>query len=125
MLDGINYIMTLLLPLNFAQKNTVNLIGDHNNWEVNSASFMNLSTDSTYWWKTISGLVPGQLYTYQYLVDGTIKIADPFSPLILDPNNDNYIGNLAYLIHSYPEFYQWFCNGHATGKTPYNWTPPI
>ena len=49
---------------------------------------MSLSTDSSYWWKTISGLNPGLKYTYQYLVDGVIKIADPLSPLILDPNND-------------------------------------
>ena len=57
---------------------------------------MNLSLDSSYWWKTITGLIPGQSYTYQYLVDGTIKIADPFSPLILDPNNDANIGSFNY-----------------------------
>ena len=126
MLDGINYIDDSTVTIKFfaPEKNTVNLIGDHNNWEINSASFMNLSLDSTYWWKTISGLVPGQSYTYQYLVDGIIKIADPFSPLILDPNNDNHIGNLAYPNPiTYPAH---FTNGFVTvmqpGKTPYNWT---
>ena len=84
---------------------------------------MNLSTDSTTWWKTISGLNPGQNYTYQYLVDGILKIADPYSPLILDPNNDNNIDNLTYPNPiSYPAAET---NGFVTvmqpGKTPYNW----
>ena len=124
-LDGINYINDSTVTIKFfaPEKNTVNLIGDHNNWEINSASFMNLSLDSTYWWKTISSLIPGQAYTYQFLVDGIIKVADPFSPLILDPNNDNDIGSLTYPNPiPYPANYT---NGFVTvmqpGKTPYNW----
>ena len=57
---------------------------------------MSLSIDSSYWWKTITGLNPGEKYTYQYLIDGVIKIADPLSPLILDPNNDANIGSYNY-----------------------------
>ena len=125
MLDGINYINDSTVTIKFfaPEKNTVNLVGDHNNWEINSASFMTLSTDSSTWWKTISGLIPGQNYTYQYLVDGILKIADPYSPLILDPNNDNNIDNLNYPNPiSYPSAET---NGFVTvmqpGKTPYNW----
>jgi len=125
LVDGINYINDSTVTLKFfaPEKNTVNLIGDHNNWMVNSNSFMNLSTDSLYWWKTISNLIPGQKYTYQYLVDGIIKIADPLSPLILDPNNDGNIGSLNYPNPiPYPSSKT---NGFVTvmepGKTPYNW----
>ncbi|MDA9808853.1 alpha-amylase family glycosyl hydrolase [Flavobacteriales bacterium] len=125
LVDGINYIDDSTVTLKFfaPEKNTVNLIGDHNNWMVNSNSFMNLSTDSLYWWKTISNLTPGQKYTYQYLVDGNIKIADPLSPLILDPNNDGNIGSLNYPNPiPYPSSKT---NGFVTvmepGKTPYNW----
>lgn len=125
LVDGINYIDDSTVTLKFfaPEKNTVNLIGDHNNWMVNSNSFMNLSTDSLYWWKTISNLIPGQKYTYQYLVDGIIKIADPLSPLILDPNNDGNIGSLNYPNPiPYPSSKT---NGFVTvmepGKTPYNW----
>ena len=101
----------------------VNLIGDHNNWLVNTNSFMKLSTDSLYWWQTISNLNPGQKYTYQYLVDGNIKIADPLSPLILDPNNDGIIDSFNYPNPiPYPASKT---NGFVTvmepGKTPYNW----
>ena len=126
LVDGINYINDSTVTLKFyaPEKTTVNLIGDHNNWMVNSSSFMYLSTDSSYWWKTISGLNPGGKYTYQYLVDGVIKIADPLSPLILDPNNDANIGSLNYPNPiPYPSNYT---NGFVTvmepGKTAYNWT---
>ena len=126
LVDGINYINDSTVTLKFyaPEKTTVNLIGDHNNWMVNSSSFMSLSTDSSYWWKTISGLNPGGKYTYQYLIDGVIKIADPLSPLILDPNNDANIGSFNYPNPiPYPSNYT---NGFVTvmepGKTAYNWT---
>ena len=126
LVDGINYINDSTVTLKFyaPEKTTVNLIGDHNNWTVNSSSFMSLSTDSSYWWKTISGLNPAEKYTYQYLIDGVIKIADPLSPLILDPNNDANIGSFNYPNPiPYPSNYT---NGFVTvmepGKTAYNWT---
>ena len=126
LVDGINYINDSTVTLKFyaPEKTTVNLIGDHNNWMVNSSSFMSLSTDSSYWWKTISGLNPAGKYTYQYLIDGVIKIADPLSPLILDPNNDANIGSFNYPNPiPYPSNYT---NGFVTvmepGKTAYNWT---
>ena len=126
LVDGINYINDSTVTLKFyaPEKTTVNLIGDHNNWMVNSSSFMSLSTDSSYWWKTITGLNPGEKYTYQYLIDGVIKIADPLSPLILDPNNDANIGSFNYPNPiPYPSNYT---NGFVTvmepGKTAYNWT---
>ena len=125
LVDGINYINDSTVTLKFyaPEKSTVNLIGDHNNWEVNSSSFMSLSTDSSYWWKTITNLTPGLNYTYQYLVDGVIKIADPLSTLILDPNNDGNIGSFNYPNPiPYPSSKT---NGFVSiiqpGKTPYNW----
>ena len=125
LIDGINYINDSTVTLKFyaPEKGTVNLIGDHNNWEVNSSSFMSLSTDSSYWWKTITNLTPGLNYTYQYLVDGVIKIADPLSTLILDPNNDGNIGSFNYPNPiPYPASKT---NGFVSiiqpGKTPYNW----
>lgn len=124
LVDGINYINDSTVTLKFfaPEKSTVNLIGEHNNWEVNSSSFMSLSTDSCYWWKTISNLTPGLKYTYQYLVDGTIKIADPLSPLILDPNNDANIGALNYPNPiTYPSNTNGFVTVMEPGKNPYNW----
>src|SRR5690606_30013424 len=42
-----------------------------------------------------TGLTPGQEYAFQYLVDGTLKIADPFSEKILSPD-DQYISVATY-----------------------------
>jgi len=126
LVDGINYINDSTVTLKFyaPEKTTVNLIGDHNSWMVNSSSFMSLSTDSSYWWKTISGLNPGGKYTYQYLVDGVNKIADPLSTLILDPNNDANIGSFNYPNPvPYPSNYtSGFVTVIEPGKTAYNWT---
>ena len=45
----------------------------------------------TRYWVTITGLNPGEEYAFIYLVDETIVISDPYSELILDPWNDQYI----------------------------------
>jgi glycosidase len=63
---------------------------------VGNAYEMNETPDSTRWWITLHHLVPQQQYAYQYLVDGTITIADPYTEEILDPNNDPYISSTVY-----------------------------
>ena len=40
---------------------------------------MNKTPDGNYWWLRITGLTPGTEYAFQYLVDGTLKIADPYA----------------------------------------------
>jgi 1,4-alpha-glucan branching enzyme len=103
--NGINYIndSTVTLRLYAPEKQNVYVIGDFNGWIPNANYHMNLSLDSTTWWLTIGGLTPGQRYGYQYLIDGTMKLADPLSPLVLDKNNDGSIGALTYPNpHPYP-----------------------
>ena len=94
--NGINYIndSTVVLRLFAPEKDNVYVIGDFNQWVPSANYYMNLSLDSTTWWITIGGLTPGQRYGYQYLIDGNLKLADPFSTLILDKNNDASIGAL-------------------------------
>src|SRR6185369_2414310 len=51
----------------------------------------------------ITGLTPGTEYAFQYLVDGTLKIAEPYSEKILDPGNDGFISPSTYPnLKSYP-----------------------
>ncbi|MEZ5029334.1 MAG: alpha-amylase family glycosyl hydrolase [Ferruginibacter sp.] len=57
---------------------------------------MKRTPDGNYYWLTINGLIPGTEYGYQYLVDNSIKIADPYSQKILDPDNDQYINSTTY-----------------------------
>ena len=92
------------------EKEHVYLIGDINNWEVNNDYLMNkyeVSADSVLWWLSI----PNNLSNlkFQYLVDGEIRIADPFSELILDPWNDAHISSGTY--PNLPEY--------PAGKTSY------
>ncbi|HKI79865.1 MAG TPA: alpha-amylase family glycosyl hydrolase [Ignavibacteriaceae bacterium] len=131
---GINYqtdptkvTLALFAPL----KSFAYVIGDFNDWEVNPLYFMNrdsVSADSVVWWITINGLTSQQEYAFQYLVDGNLRIADPFTHKVLDPWNDQYInssptGNVVYPnLISYPtgktsEIVSTF----QTGLPAYNW----
>ncbi len=97
-IDGINYISnsSVVLSLYAPYKKNVYVIGDFNNWVVDSSYFMKLTPDSTRWWIEIDNLTPQKEYIFQYLVDGTIRIADPYSEKISDPNNDQYIPDSTY-----------------------------
>ena len=105
MKNGINYLndSTVLLQLYAPDKNNVYVLGDFNSWQTDVNYYMNCTTDSLRRWLIIGGLTPGQKYGYQYYIDGILKIADPMSPLILDPNNDPNINALTYPNpHPYP-----------------------
>jgi 1,4-alpha-glucan branching enzyme len=102
--DGINYInnTTVTLVLRAPGKNTVQVIGDFNNWTQTTSGFMNKTADGKYFWITLTGLTAGQQYGFQYLVDNTIKIGDPYAELVLDPFNDPYINEAAINPNTYP-----------------------
>ncbi len=69
-------------------KEHVFLLSDINEFTVSQAFLMNRSADSATWWIQLDGLQSDRYYYYQYLVDGKLKIADPFSELVLDPVHD-------------------------------------
>ena len=122
---GINYTSStsIILGLYAPFKESVYVIGDFNNWKVDTSYYMKRDPDGATWWIEITGLQAGEKYAFQYLVDGSIKIADPYSELILDPNHDGFIGATVYPNpHPYPVGKT---NGIATlietDKTPYAW----
>ena len=82
---GINYIdqQTVRLVLWAPYKLYVHVIGEFNKWTPSSTSRMKRSGD--YFWIDVSGLTSGKEYPFQYLVDGSLKIADPYTEKILDP----------------------------------------
>ena len=61
--------------LHAPEKHFISLIGDFNRWDP-SADPLHYSTNGT-WWLT-RPLPPGE-HRYQYLVDGTRRLADPYS----------------------------------------------
>lgn len=114
---------TIRLKLVAPQKNHVFVLGDFNNWQPNLTYFMNKSIDGSYFWLDINGLSPNVKYGYQYLIDGNLKVADPMSELVADPNNDGFI-----TATTYPNPYT-YPTGQTTGiltqfetqTVPFNW----
>lgn len=96
--QGITYVndSTVYLALYAPGKSNVYAIGDFSNWQPNVNYFMNYDPSKAVWWIKISGLIPGKEVGYQYLVDGKLRIADPFSPIMLNEWDDGGIPSANY-----------------------------
>ncbi len=106
---GINYIdnTTVTLALFAPYKEFVYLIGDFNDWNVDNDYAMNTyqpEADSILWWITLDNLTTGIEYAFQYLVDGEIRVADPYTDKLLDQWNDDNVPPSTYPnLKSYPD----------------------
>ncbi|HYX10124.1 MAG TPA: alpha-amylase family glycosyl hydrolase, partial [Bacteroidales bacterium] len=96
MQDGINYIddNTVTLVLYAPRKTNVYLLGDMNNWTPDNS--YQLKKDGDRFWITMNGLTKGKEYGYQYMVDDSLLIGDPYADKVLDPWNDQYISQETY-----------------------------
>ena len=99
--EGINYgagCDSVTLVLYAPNKQNAIVLGDFagNNWVAQTQFQMNKTPDGNYYWLTLRGLTPGLEYAYQYFVDNAIYIADPYSEVVLDPWNDQYIPAATY-----------------------------
>ena len=118
--DGKSVIFNLYAP----GKKTVTITGDFNGWSTDKQYNMTNSTDGTRWWIQIDNIDPNAEYAYQYYIDGTFKIGDPYCEKVLDPDNDNNITSNVYPgLKAYP-------TGKTTGivsvmqanQPAYSWT---
>ncbi len=106
--DGINYAANnteITLVLCAPNKNRVSVIGEFpgSNWAEQTNYMMNKTPDGNYWWLHITGLTPGTEYAFQYLVDGILKVAEPYAEKILDPFHDPNISSATYPgLRAYP-----------------------
>lgn len=93
---GINYPSTnsAALVLWAPNKEFVYVLGDFNSWQPD-INFM-MKKDGDFFWLEINNLEPAKEYIFQYLIDGQIKIADPYTEKISDPWNDQYIPATVY-----------------------------
>ena len=89
--NGTSAIVTLYAP----GKNSVSLIGEFNDWSA-TASVMKKTADGNTWWIQVDNLNPNTEYAYQFFIDGKLKVADPYSEKVLDPDNDKYISATVY-----------------------------
>ena len=103
-------------------KKSVVLLGDFNDYAPSNESMM--KRDGDYFWITVSGLEEGVEYGYQYLVDSTIKIGDPYATKILDPWNDKWIDASVYPnLKAYPsEYTSDIVSVFEINPTEYQWT---
>ncbi len=128
-IPGINYnasdhsLVTLCLWA--PEKSSVYVRGDFSNWDVLPDNLM--KKDGEYFWIELTGLTEGVEYAYQYLVNETLWLADPYADKILDPD-DQYIPATSYPnLKSYPQkalLNDWYFNRLAvfqTNQTPYVW----
>ncbi|MHC1704568.1 MAG: alpha-amylase family glycosyl hydrolase [Tenuifilaceae bacterium] len=125
-----NSTVTLVLNDPIALKNFCYVIGDFSSWQIDEQYYMKRTPDGKHFWLTLSNLDPTKEYIYQFLIDGYLRIADPYTEKTSDPN-DKYISSTNYPnLIPYP-------TGKTTGiasvfsttKTTYAWsvnnfTPP-
>ena len=127
--DGINYgadNTSATLIMYAPGKNNVFLLGELNNWTQLNA--YQLKRDGNYWWITLTGLTPGKMYGFQYLVDGTLRVSDAYTELVLDPWNDKWINEKTMIYPNIKPYPVGKTDGLVatlqTAKPTYNWEFP-
>lgn len=120
---GINYIndTDVTLVLQAPKKQYVYVVGDFNDWTP--ATDFQMKKDGEFFWLELKGLTQGEEYAFQYLVDGSIYVADPYTDKVLDPWNDPYIDNSTYPnLKAYPTGKaEGIVSVLQPGQTPYKW----
>jgi 1,4-alpha-glucan branching enzyme len=104
-------------------KDFVHVIGSFNNWQINDSYLLKKDSAKNRFWIELTGLTPQTDYSYQYIIEAVLKVADPYSTVILSEYNDQYISATTYPnLPSYPTGK----TNHAvtllrTGDAPYVW----
>jgi 1,4-alpha-glucan branching enzyme len=114
---------SIYLALYAPYKKNVYVLGDFSNWNPDVRYFMKFDASKSVYWIKIEGLKPNTEIGYQYLVDGSIKIADPFSEIMLNEWDDAYIPTSNYPnLKTYPKNKTtgWVSVFNTT-KSKYNW----
>lgn len=96
--DGVTFInngTSAIFDIYAPGKTSFYLVGDFNNWSKTATPMTN-SKDGTRWWVQVDNLDPTKEYSYQYYIDGSLTVADPYSHKILDKANDPYISSSVY-----------------------------
>ena len=93
LMDGANYIENGNIVLLFYApgKEFVNINGSFIDWNMENSYLMKYDPVLKRFWYELENLDIDKLYSYQYIVDGVISIADPYSEMILDSSHDSYL----------------------------------
>lgn len=125
--DGINFNASdntkATLVFYAPMKEFVHVLGDFNDWKTDNNYLLKKDSSKDRFWIELTNLVPQQNYTYQYLIDGELRVADPYSTTILTENNDSYINTVTY--PDLPEYPSGKTNNAVTllktGETEFVW----
>jgi 1,4-alpha-glucan branching enzyme len=120
--DGVTFInngTSVIFDLYAPNKTSVSVIGEFNNWQPTA---MNETPDGNNWWVQIDNITPSKEYAYQYLIDGSLKVADPYTQELLDPANDAGIPATVYPnLKAYPSGQTGIVSTFQASPTPYTW----
>lgn len=114
--------LTLFAP----NKQFVYLLGDFNNWTPSADALMKRTPDGQRYWLTLNGLDGSKAYAYQFWVDGTVAVADPYATKILDKSAD---ASLPATVYPGPTPFPAAAKSNIvsvlqTAPTPYTWRVP-
>ncbi|MFI5139000.1 MAG: alpha-amylase family glycosyl hydrolase [Sphingobacteriales bacterium] len=120
--DGVTFInngASVIFNLYAPGKTSVGVIGEFNSWQPTT---MKNSKDGTRWWVQVDNLDPTKEYAYQYLIDGSLKVGDPYTHKVLDPNNDAAIPASVYPnLKPYPAGQTGIVSTFWYGAPAYTW----
>ncbi len=98
--DGIHPHMpdtnSLILVLYAPGKEWVHVMGNFNDWQIDDAYLMKRDTALDRFWIILTNMNWGTDLLFQYLVEFTIPIADPYSTTILDPYHDAFMDSILW-----------------------------
>lgn len=115
--DGSSATFVLYAP----GKESVFVLGDWNNYSISSEGQM--KRDGDYFWVMIDGLSKNTEYGYQYLIDQSLRVGDPYATKILDPWNDSYVSSTYPNLKRYPSQYTSdIVSTFYMSPEEYNWT---
>lgn len=113
------------------RKDFAHVVGSFNDWTLSNTDMSQMLRDETAgtWWITITGLDSSKEHTFQYYLGTkngeTIRLADPYSRKILDPDNDKYISDATYPENKvYPEGGIGIVSVFKTVEDTYTWQVP-
>ena len=122
--QGINELndTTVFFKLYAPFKNRVYCLTSLNDFLPDTLNAMTRTPGGSWWFLEMT--VPaGQPVTYQYMIDGDLRVADPYSEQVLDPWNDGYISSATY--PNLPDYPTGKTTGivslYETAKPVYQW----
>ena len=122
---GINYSddqTKVTLALEAPNKEFVYVVGDFTNWETQDQYLMKQTPEGDMFWLEINNLTPQQDYVFQYWVEGTTRIGDPYADQVADPWNDSYISSEVFPnLPAYDKTEYEIATVFKTGQTAFEW----